>query len=110
MLRVERPPGTRLRVRIRARDVAVAVAEPRGLSTRNIMPAALAAIQPAGDVQEAFLSLQVGPTVLLARVTRDSVQRLGLSPGMPLWALVKAVTFDHRAGDPPPGVRGGDPA
>ena len=31
-----------------------------------------------------------------ARVTRDSVARLGLAQGMALWALVKAVTFDHR--------------
>jgi ABC-type molybdate transport system ATPase subunit len=34
--------------------------------------------------------------MLLARVAQDSVARLQLRAGMPLWALVKAVTFDHR--------------
>jgi molybdate transport system ATP-binding protein len=90
------PPGTRLRVRLRARDVAVATVEPRGLSTRNILPVTLAGIDEAGDPGEVFLRLAAGPTMLLARVTRDSVARLDLRPGMPLWALVKAVTFDHR--------------
>jgi molybdate transport system ATP-binding protein len=97
LLTTARPgtPGTRLRVRVRARDVAVATEEPRGLSTRNILPATLAAIEPAGE-EEVFLRLALGPTRILARVTRDSVEELGLQPGVALWALVKAVTFDHR--------------
>ncbi|WP_137179774.1 molybdenum ABC transporter ATP-binding protein [Roseomonas sp. AR75] len=90
------PPGTRLRVRVRARDISVAIEEPRGLSTRNILRAVLAQILPTGDGPEVFLRLAVGESTLLARVTRDSVARLGLVPGLELWALVKAVTFDHR--------------
>jgi len=102
------PPGTRLRVRLRARDIAVAIEEPRGLSTQNILPATVAGIVGGGTPAEAFLRLAVGPTTLLARVTRDSVARLALRPGLPVWALIKAVTFDHRvagaaaAGDGPP--------
>ncbi|MBX6373438.1 MAG: molybdenum ABC transporter ATP-binding protein [Acetobacteraceae bacterium] len=90
------PPGTRLRVRLRARDVAVAVEEPRGLSTQNILPVTLTSIAEGSEPGEVFLRLAAGPTTLLARVTRDSVARLSLHPGMPLWALVKAVTLDHR--------------
>ncbi len=90
-------PGTRLRIRIRARDVALAVEEPRGLSTRNILPATLAGIDPIPGTAEVFARLSVGPSLLLARITADSVQRLALRPGMPAWALIKAVTFDHRA-------------
>jgi molybdate transport system ATP-binding protein len=90
------PPGTRLRVRLRARDVAVATEPPRGLSTQNILPVTLAGIDEAHEPGEVFLRLAAGPTILLARVTRDSVARLGLTPGMALWALIKAVTFDHR--------------
>jgi molybdopterin-binding protein len=78
------------------RDVAVATEEPRGLSTQNILPVTLAEIAEGSEPGEAFLRLAAGPTVILARVTRDSVARLHLRPGMPLWALVKAVTFDHR--------------
>jgi molybdate transport system ATP-binding protein len=90
------PPGTRLRLRLRARDITVATERPRGLSTRNVLPAVIAAIEPGGDAQEVFLRLALGPSVLLARVTRDSVTELGLAPGVAVWALVKAVTFDHR--------------
>jgi molybdate transport system ATP-binding protein len=93
------PIGTRARVRLRARDVAVATELPRGLSTQNILPATLEAITEATTAHEVFLRLMVGPTAILARVTRDSVARLGLVPGMTLWAVVKAVTFDH-AGAP----------
>ncbi|MBR0682940.1 molybdenum ABC transporter ATP-binding protein [Roseomonas eburnea] len=89
-------PGTRLRVRLRARDVAVAVAEPHGISTQNVLRATLATITPAGEPLEVFLRLDVGPSQVLARITRDSLERLALRPGMPVWALVKAVTFDHR--------------
>jgi molybdate transport system ATP-binding protein len=89
-------PGTRLRVRLRARDVAVAIEEPRGLSTQNILRVTLLGIADGSEPGEVFLRLAAGPTTLLARVTRDSVARLQLRAGMPLWALVKAVTFDHR--------------
>jgi molybdate transport system ATP-binding protein len=90
------PAGTRLRVRLRARDVAVAIEEPRGLSAQNILRVTLLGIAEGSEPGEVFLRLAAGPTTLLARVTRDSVPRLGLAPGMALWAVVKAVTFDHR--------------
>ena len=90
------PPGTRVRVRVRARDVAVAIAEPQGLSTQNVMAATIAGITPAAEPAEVFLRLTVGPSLILARITRESLARLALRPGMPVWALVKAVTFDHR--------------
>ncbi len=89
------PPGARLRVRLRARDVAVATVPPRGLSIRNALPATLAGIRPAGP-GEALLELAIGPSTLLARVSQAAVAELALRPGQPVWALVKAVTFDHR--------------
>lgn len=98
------PPGTRLRVRLRARDVAVATSEPHGISTQNVLPATIAEIRPAGEPQEVFLRLAVGPSTLLARITRDSLDRLALRPGMQVWALLKAVTFDHRVATPPDGA------
>jgi molybdate transport system ATP-binding protein len=93
----EEPPGTRLRVRVRARDVAVAITEPHGISMHNVIPCELAGIAEAGSPQEMFLQLRLGQTMLLARVTRDTLGRLGLEKGMPLWALVKSVTFDLAA-------------
>ncbi len=93
------PPGTQLRIRLRARDVAVATIRPAGLSIHNILPCTVSAIDGDGTAQEVFLRLSVGPTggpgTLLARVMRDSVGRLGLVPGLAVFALVKATAFDH---------------
>ncbi|MBL6458312.1 molybdenum ABC transporter ATP-binding protein [Belnapia sp. T6] len=88
--------GARLRLRLRARDVAVALEAPRGVSMHNILPCRLESIAPAGEA-EVLLRLLVGPTPLLARITRDSQARLGLAPGMAVFALVKSVAFDHAA-------------
>jgi molybdate transport system ATP-binding protein len=88
------PPGTRLRLRIRARDVAVALTPPEGVSIHNILPCRLAEIVPGPAAGEVFLRLDCGGTLLLARVLRDAVGRLGLAPGMALFALVKSVAFD----------------
>ncbi|MBP0447016.1 molybdenum ABC transporter ATP-binding protein [Roseomonas sp. SSH11] len=85
-------PGTPIRVRVRARDVAVATEEPRGLSVQNILPATLEAIEPMGAL-EAVLRLRIGEALLLARITADAAARLGLHPGQRIWALVKSVAF-----------------
>ena len=97
-LRDGEAPGTRLRLRLRARDVSVATERPRGISMHNVLPCTLAAVEAVpGAPHEAFLRLGVGPSTLLARVTRDAVAGLGLAPGRAVWALVKSVAFD-RAG------------
>jgi molybdate transport system ATP-binding protein len=70
----------------------VALARPEGLSVQNVLPARLAAIEPGG-ANDLLLRLAVGDAVLLSRVTRDAAQRLGLAPGLPVWALIKAVAF-----------------
>lgn len=88
------PLGTRLRLRLRARDVAVATEAPRGISTHNVLPATVTAIGAAGP-HEALVSLAVGPSAVLARLTRDAVERLGLVPGRGVVALVKSTAFDH---------------
>ena len=88
------PAGSRLRLRLRARDVAVATEPPHGLSSHNVLPATVAAIDAAGP-HEAFVTLQAGPTPLLARLTRDAVGQLALTPGRAVFALVKSTAFDH---------------
>jgi molybdate transport system ATP-binding protein len=101
----EEPVGTPLRMRVRARDVSVATAEPGGLSVQNILPATLESIEPAA-AHEAMLRLRIGGAVLLSRVTADAVARLALQPGQPLWALVKSAAFAPAA--PEAGTRGAE--
>lgn len=96
-LRAE-PAGSAVRVRIRARDVAVAIAPPVGVSIHNVLACTLAGIDAANHPAEVFLRLDLGGATLLSRVLRESVGRLDLRPGQALHALVKSVTFDHAGG------------
>jgi molybdate transport system ATP-binding protein len=86
--------GRTLRLRLRARDVALATTRPEGISTHNVLPGVVMAIGAAG-AHEAFVTVQVGGTAVLARLTRDAVGRLGLEPGRQVYALVKSTAFDH---------------
>ena len=88
------PPGRVLRLRLRARDVALATREPEGISTHNVLAGVVRAIERAG-AHEAFVTVLVGDTPLLARLTRDAVSRLQLEPGVRVYALVKSTAFDH---------------
>ena len=86
------PAGTRLRVRIQARDVSLALHRHDDSSLLNLLAATLTALEdaPGGQVQA---PLDAGGCTLLARISHRSVQLLGLHPGMPLWAQVKAVAL-----------------
>lgn len=91
------PPGTRVRVRVRARDVSVATTRPQDISVQNVLPAVVERVEH-GQPHEAMLHLRVGQVLLLSRITRDAVARLGLRPGAPVWALVKSVAFTPTGG------------
>jgi molybdate transport system ATP-binding protein len=91
--RIDAAPGTRLRIRIRARDVMLATERPAGLSVQNILAGT---VREIADESSAFAEVKVdiGGAAILARITRDSVRRLDLAPGKPIHALVKAVAID----------------
>jgi len=40
-----------------------------------------------------LVRLDAGGTPLLARITRRSADQLGIAPGLPLWAQIKAVAL-----------------
>jgi molybdate transport system ATP-binding protein len=86
------PTGMHVRLRVRARDVALATVEPIGLSIRNVLQATVLTIEPHG-LHECFVLLQVGGTRFLARLSRASVAELALAPGREVWALVKSVAL-----------------
>ena len=86
--------GTRLRARVRARDVMLALEKPTGISALNVLPGRIVDIA-AGESADALVRLDCGGDRLLARITRRSVAALDLAPGREVWAVVKAVTFDR---------------
>jgi molybdate transport system ATP-binding protein len=93
--RIDAPLGTRMRARIRARDVMLALDRPDRISALNVLPATVRSIIEAPRSADALVELDAGGDRLLARVTRRTVATLGLAPGLPLWAVVKAVSFDR---------------
>ncbi len=92
--RVEAALGTEIRLRIRARDVALARERPQGLSILNILPCRVEAIG-AEEGPQVDLRLDAGGAALWARITRRSVIDLALVPGAPVFALIKAVAIDR---------------
>ena len=93
---VEALVGEQVRVRVRARDVSIALARPTGLSIRNVLAGTVVALGeeegPSLDVR-----LDVAGTPLIARITRKSAAELGLRPGLEVFALVKSVSIDRRS-------------
>lgn len=94
---IDLPVGEEVRLRIRARDVALATERPRGLSSRNILEGTLSELVEERETAfaEAFVTL-AGGAQLRSRLTRRSVAELGLAPGRPVFAVVKSIAFDRR--------------
>lgn len=88
------PPGKRLRVRIRARDVMIAVARPEQISALNILPGSVQSISENGSTAVDVVIACKDETIT-ARLTRFSVSNLDLRPGRQVHAIIKSVTFDR---------------
>jgi molybdate transport system ATP-binding protein len=85
------PAGSALRVRVQARDVSLALQAPQQISVNNVLPATVVELADDGPGQ-VLVTLRLGEhTRLLARLTQGSVQRLGLAPGLRVYALIKGV-------------------
>jgi molybdate transport system ATP-binding protein len=89
--------GDDVRLRIRARDVALATQRPTGISVRNILSGTIAEIAEESDTAFAETLVDIGHAKIRARVTRSAVAELELAPGKLVFALVKSISFDRRA-------------
>ncbi len=93
--RLEQPVGHSLRVRLRAEDVMLARAQPVGISANNVLAAQVVATK-ATDDSHADVQLACGGIKIVSRITRASLARLEIHAGLPLFAVIKAVTVDSR--------------
>ena len=86
--------GERVRVRIRARDVSLALTAPRDASFLNVLHGTVTAVakEQGASVE---IEVDVTGTALTARITRRSAAALGLKPGSPVVALIKSVAIDR---------------
>jgi len=92
----DRPLGTEMKLRIRARDVSIALQEPQDISILNRLPGTVIDIRPDTDGPMAEVLIDVGVPVW-SRITKLSASTLSLSPGKPVWALIKSVAIDRTA-------------
>ena len=89
-------PGTRCRIRVPVRDVALAVSAADTTSYRNRLEAKIIQVGDLTDNPATVeLLLLVGEQHLRARLTRKSYVELGLSEGASVTALIRCVAFDH---------------
>ena len=90
---LKRARGTQLRVRIRAEEIMLALEEPRTISANNVLQVQVGEIRH-DHATHADVQLICGNTKMVARITRASLERLKLAPGMPVFAIIKSVTVD----------------
>jgi molybdate transport system ATP-binding protein len=93
--RLDASPGSVVRLRIRARDVMVAVRNPEGLSALNVLEGRVAAMQ-TGIGHEAEVRIDCNGDTIVASITRQSLETLGLAIGQIAFAVIKTVSFDKR--------------
>jgi molybdate transport system ATP-binding protein len=84
--------GAKLRVQLLARDVIVATSAPRDLSVRNVIQGVITELAADSGGSD-LVSIDIGDALIMARITRAATRELGLGPGRPVWALVKAVSL-----------------
>ena len=89
-------PGETVRLRVRARDVALATERPRGISIRNVVEGTVSELVSEPDTAFAEVFVAIGGQRLRARVTRQAVADLDLKTGAPVFGLIKSVSFDRR--------------
>ena len=94
--RVDLATGTPVRVRIRARDVALALTQPVDVSITNQLAGHVLSMTPR-EGPYVDVAVDLGSTSIRALITRESCDRLQLAIGMRVWAMVKSVALDSRS-------------
>lgn len=90
--RIETPSKQTIRLRVRARDVSLCLERPENSSILNILPATVTAISTPSHGRQ-LIKLDVAGSDLLAHISELSCQRLGLTPGLKLFAQIKTVAL-----------------
>ncbi|MBI3186497.1 MAG: molybdenum ABC transporter ATP-binding protein [Gammaproteobacteria bacterium] len=83
--------GHKVRVRMLARDVSLALDKKTGTSIQNILQGVVEEIADDKHPGLALVRVRVGESPVLSRLTRRSVHELQLSVGKAIWVQVKSV-------------------
>jgi molybdate transport system ATP-binding protein len=100
--------GDKLRVQLLARDLIVATRAPQYLSVRNVLAGVITAVT-SDDAGSDLVAIDIGGTLIMARVTEAAARELALAPGLPVWALVKSVSLRSHSFAAPAAISGARP-
>ncbi|MEZ5648092.1 MAG: molybdenum ABC transporter ATP-binding protein [Alphaproteobacteria bacterium] len=88
--------GAGVRLRVLARDVAIATEMPHHISIRNILRGTIAVLE-SRTATTTEVTIALSPEIkIAARITKASADDLALHRGQPVFALLKAVAVDRR--------------
>lgn len=85
--------GKRVRVRIPSGGVSLALQQQQESSILNSLPGTVAAIADDEHPGLALVQVQIGASMVVARMTKRSLATLALQPGRKVWAQVKSVAL-----------------
>jgi molybdate transport system ATP-binding protein len=83
--------GAALRVQLLARDIIISTHSPQYLSVRNSLSGIIIRIDD--DADSDLVTIDIGGTPIMARITKAATRELALATGMQAWALVKSVSL-----------------
>lgn len=85
--------GSRLRFRVHARDVSLALSRLEGSTISNLIEAEVSEVVAADTPAHLMVKLSAAGTPLLARITRRSADSLDIRAGKRMWAQIKTVAL-----------------
>lgn len=85
--------GKRVRVHILARDVSIATQAQTHSSIQNLLSGVVDAMADDSHAGLVLVRINVGPTALIARLTKRAVATLGIVVGQAVWVQVKSVAL-----------------
>ena len=86
------PEGSRVKLRVMARDVSLCLEPAKNTSILNCIPVRVRDCVDDMDVY-VIVSLDAGDEIILSRITRKSAHALGIRPGLEVYAQVKGVAL-----------------
>lgn len=87
--------GKRVRVFLRARDVALTTESPHHASAQNLIDATIVDLHDEREPAHQLVRLSAGGHALLARVTRRATAEMQLRPGQRVLAQIKSVALEN---------------
>ena len=90
---IDRPVGTPVRLSVSPNDISLTLNRASETSILNIIDVLITDVTTTQDPHQVMVHLAIGETSLKARITRYSLGKLKLSPGMHVFAQIKAVSL-----------------